>query len=62
MEGRAALIARRTLDEFFFHTQQLNVVPGNVADLDVLRSAIILETLAEQVELLDQARDAAGGS
>ena len=62
MEGRAALMARRGLDEFFFHAEQSQLTRGNVADLDVLKSAIILETLAEQVDLLDQARDAGDGS
>jgi hypothetical protein len=62
MEGRAALTARQKLDEFFFHTEQSQLTQGNVADLDVLKSAIILETLGEQVDLLDQARHAGGGS
>ncbi len=62
MEGRAALIARRGLDEFFFHTKQSQLTRGNVADLGALKRAIILETLAEQVTLLEQARDAGGGS
>ena len=62
IEGRAALIVRRGLDEFFFQTQQSQLVRGNVADLDVLKKAIILETLGEQVDLLEQARDAGGGS
>ena len=62
IEGRAALMARRGLDEFFFHTEQSQLTQGNVADLEVLKSAIILETLGEQVDLLDQARDAGGGS
>lgn len=61
MEGRAALIARRELDEFFFGTEQTQLARGNVTDLDVLKSAITLETLAEQVTLLEQARDAGGG-
>lgn len=62
LEGRAALIARRGLDEFFFHTEQSQLTRGNVADLETLKSAIILHTLAEQVTLLEQARDAGGGS
>ncbi len=62
MEGRAALIARQHLDEFFFHTEQSQLTRGNVADLDALKRAIILETLAEQVTLLEQAREAGGGS
>jgi len=62
MEGRAALMARRHLDEFFFHTEQSHLVRGNGADLDVLKRAIVLTTLAEQVTLLEQARDAGGGS
>jgi hypothetical protein len=61
-EGRAAPIARRGLDEFFFHTEQSQLSRGNVADLDVLKGAIILTTLAEQVDLLDQARGAGDGS
>ena len=59
MEGRAALTARQRLDEFFSHTKPLGVT---AADLDGLKSAIILTTLAEQADLLDQARDAGGGS
>ena len=61
-EGRAALAARRGLDEFFFHTEQSQLTRGKVADLDTLKRAIILTTLAEQVTLLDEARDADGGS
>lgn len=61
-EGRAALLARQKLDEFFFHTKQSHLTRGNVGDIDVLKSGIILETLAEQVDLLDRARDAGGGS
>ena len=59
MEGRAALIARQKLDEFLFHTEQHHLARGNVVDLDVLKRGIILTTLAEQVELLEQAT---GGS
>jgi len=58
----AALMARRELDEFYFHTEQSQLTRGNVADLEALKRAIILETLAEQVTLLEQARDAGGGS
>jgi hypothetical protein len=58
-EGRAALTARQGLDEFFFHTEPLG---ATAADHDVLKSAIILTTLAEQAILLEQARDAGGGS
>jgi len=50
------------LDECFFHTEQSQLTRGNVADLDALKRAIILETLAEQVTLLEQVRDAGGGS
>ena len=61
MEGRAALKARRELDEFFFHTEQSQLTRGNVAvDIDALKRAIILETLAEQATLREQARDAGG--
>ena len=62
VEGRAALIARRELDEFFFHTERSQITRGHVADLDAMKRAVILETLAEQVTLLEQARDAGGGS
>src|SRR5215470_2020820 len=48
VEGRAALITRQRLDDFFFHTEQSQFAGGNVADLDVLKRAITLETLAEQ--------------
>jgi hypothetical protein len=50
------------LDEFFFDIEQSQLARGNVADVDALKRAIILETLAEQVTLLEQARDAGGGS
>ena len=60
MEGRAALVARQRLDEFLFRTEQ-SVTRGNVADLAALKRGIILETLAEQVTLLEQARNAGGG-
>jgi hypothetical protein len=62
MEGRAALIARRKLDDFLFHAEQHHLARGNAADLDALKRGIILTTLAEQVELLEQARDVGGGS
>lgn len=62
VEGRAALIARQRLDEFFFQTEQSQIARGHVADLDPLKKGIILETLAEQVTLLEQARDAGDGS
>jgi hypothetical protein len=62
IEGRAALMARRSLDEFVFHTVQAQLVRGKVADIEILKRAIILETLGEQAELLDQARDAGGAS
>ena len=39
-EGRAALTARRGLDEFFFHTQPRG---ATAAEHDVLKSAIILD-------------------
>ena len=58
IEGRAALTARQRLDGFFFHTNPLG---ATAAKLDGLKSAIILTTLGEQVDLLDQARDAGGG-
>ena len=58
IEGRAALTARQRLDGFFFHTNPLGVT---AADLDGLKSAIILTTLGELMDLLDQARDAGGG-
>ena len=62
MEGRAALVARQRLDEFLFRTEQSQLTRGNVADLAALKRGIILETLAEQVTLLEQARNAGGGS
>src|SRR5580693_10141216 len=58
IEGRAALTARQRLDGFFFHTNPLG---ATAAELDGLKSAIIPTTLGEQVDLLDQARDAGGG-
>ncbi|HEY1884822.1 MAG TPA: hypothetical protein VGG86_02085 [Roseiarcus sp.] len=58
IEGRAALTARQRLDGFFFHTNPLG---ATAAELDGLKSAIILTTLAEQADLLAQARDAGGG-
>jgi hypothetical protein len=36
-EGLAALLARRNLDEFFFHTEQSHLTRGNVGDLDTLK-------------------------
>ena len=61
-EGRAALMARQRLDEFFFRTEQSQFAQGRVTDLAPLKRGIILETLAELVDLLDQARNAGGGS
>lgn len=60
VEGRAALIARRQLDEFFFRTVPSDLAQGDVSELEPLKRAIILETLTEQISLLEQARD--GGS
>lgn len=61
-EGRAALIARQSLDEFVFHCKQSQLAQGHVAELDSLKMAIILETLLEQTALLEQIRDAGYGS
>ena len=62
VEGRAALIVRQSLDEFFFHSEQSQLAKGNVAELNPLKMGIILETLAEQITLLEQAGNASGGS
>ena len=62
IEGRAALMARRSLDEFIFHTKQSQLVRGNVADIETYKRAVILTTLGEQATLLDHARDAGDGS
>jgi hypothetical protein len=53
IEGRAALMARRGLHEFFFHTAMPE--QDTLADHETLKSAIILMPLAEQLTLLEQA-------
>jgi hypothetical protein len=55
-EGRRALKARQHLDEFFFHTEPT----GDPKAVVHLRNAIINETLAEQLEFLEYARDIGG--
>jgi hypothetical protein len=52
-EGRAALIARNGLDDFIFQKAGDALVRGNVADLVPLKRAIILETYAELLEILE---------
>jgi hypothetical protein len=56
IEGRKALMVRQNLDEFFFHTEPT----GDPNAVVHLRSAIINETLAEQLEFLEYARDIGG--
>src|SRR5215208_3945081 len=52
-EGRAALIARNSLDDFVFGMTDDKLTRGDVADLVPLTRAIILETHVELVEILD---------
>lgn len=52
-EGRAALFARNSLDDFVFRMTDKMLTKGNVADLAPLRRAIILETYAELLAILD---------
>jgi hypothetical protein len=52
-EGQAALFARNRLDHFIFHMTADKLVKGGVADLVPLKRAIILETYAELVAILD---------
>jgi len=52
-EGRAALIARNAIDEFVFHTTDDMLVKGIVSDLVPLKRAIILETFAELLDILE---------
>jgi hypothetical protein len=52
-EGQAALFARSRLDDFVFQMTADKLVKGNVANLVPLKRAIILETYAELVAILD---------
>ena len=52
-EGQAALFARNRLDDFVFDMTADKLVKGDVADLVPLKRAIILETYAELVAILD---------
>lgn len=53
VEGRAALIARNGLDDFFFHTTDDMLVKGKGTDLTSLKRAIILETFAELLDIME---------
>lgn len=55
-EGRAALIARNSLDNFIFNTTDDILTRGNAADLAPLKRSIILETYAELLDILDDYR------
>jgi hypothetical protein len=52
-EGRAALIARNRLDDFLSNMSPDTILKGDVAGLVFLKRAIILETYAELVVILD---------
>jgi hypothetical protein len=52
-EGQAALFARNNLDDFVFRATDKMLTKGNVADLAPLKRAIILETYAELLTILD---------
>jgi hypothetical protein len=52
-EGQAALFARNRLDDFVFDMTADKLVKGDVADLAPLKRAIILETYAELLDILD---------
>jgi hypothetical protein len=61
-EGRDALRARTSLDQWFFKGKE-NLAEGSSGDgLVPLYRAIILETFCALVELLDNARKAGGGT
>jgi hypothetical protein len=62
-ERSAALIARAGLDNFIFRTTPDILVKGTVADLAGLKRAIILESYAELLDLLEKSfrRFGAGG-
>jgi hypothetical protein len=52
-EGQAALIARNHLDDFVFRMTDDMLAKGKSADLAPLKRAIILETFAELMTILD---------
>ncbi|MBR0712706.1 hypothetical protein [Bradyrhizobium liaoningense] len=52
-EGQAALIARNSLDNSIFGMTDDMLVKGTSANLAPLKRAIILETFAELMEILD---------
>jgi len=52
-EGQAALIARNRLDDFVFRMTDDMLTKGKSADLAPLKRAIILETFAELLTILD---------
>ena len=52
-EGQAAVITRNHLDDFVFGATDDMLVKGKSADLVPLKRAIILETYAELLAILD---------
>src|SRR5208337_3474949 len=61
-EGRAALQARDSLDDFIFKAEQTDLVRGQIKETNVLKRAIILETFGELLEILDRGRELGGGT
>jgi hypothetical protein len=52
-EGQAALIARNSLDKSIFRMTDNDLMTGSVDNLRPLKSAIILETYGELLEILE---------
>ena len=61
-EGRGALQARNSFDNFIFKAKQTDLVRGQIEETIVLKRAIILETFTELLEILDRGREAGGGT
>src|SRR5262249_8488408 len=55
-EGRSALIARKELDKIVFEATDDVMTEGKAANLAGLKRAIILQTYAELLEILDDYR------
>jgi hypothetical protein len=61
-EGLGALQARNSLDDFILKAKQTDLVRGEIEQTNVLKTAVILETFTELLEILDRGREAGGGT
>ena len=52
-EGRKALAVRKLLDEIIFGATASDLVDGDLGGLDHVRRAIVMETIAERLQILE---------